>query len=81
MEALEVFAVIEITSRHVDRARQVQRSLSGVGQRGRKIPDLLIAAAAEERRLTLLQYDSDFDTIATATGQRAQWVVPRGGLD
>jgi predicted nucleic acid-binding protein len=81
MEALEVFVAIEITSRHVDRARRVQRSLAGHRQRGRKIPDLLIAAAAEERRLTVLHYDGDFDMIATATGQRAEWVVARGSLD
>ena len=31
--------------------------------------DLLIAAAAETRGLTVLHYDSDFDQIAGATGR------------
>jgi predicted nucleic acid-binding protein len=33
-------------------------------QRGRKIPDLLIAAAGEEHELAVLHYDADFDLIA-----------------
>jgi len=48
--------------------------------RGRKIPDLLIAAA-EELDLGVLHYDADFDFIAAVTGQRCQWVVPAGSLD
>lgn len=47
-------------------------------QRGRKVPDLLIAAAAEARGLTVLHYDSDFDQIAAATGQSCEWVVAAG---
>jgi predicted nucleic acid-binding protein len=46
-----------------------------------KIPDLLVAAAAEERDLTLLHYDNDFDLIATVTGQRCEWVAPAGSID
>ena len=76
--ALEVFELIETTAEHVVRARQVQRLLAAKHQRGRKIPDLLIAAAAETRGLTVLHYDSDFDLIARVTGQPVQWVVPRG---
>ena len=48
--------------------------------RGRKIPDLLIAAAAEDFKLTVLHYDADFDRIAQATGQRCAWVVPAGSV-
>ncbi|MCL4445717.1 MAG: hypothetical protein M1134_02410 [Actinobacteria bacterium] len=47
-------------------------------QRGRKIPDLLIAAAAEELEATVLHHDADFDLIGSVTGQRCQWVVPPG---
>lgn len=43
-----------------------------------KIPDLLVAAAAEEHDLTLLHYDADFDLIASVTGQRCRWIVPAG---
>jgi predicted nucleic acid-binding protein len=38
----------------------VQRLLASRSQRGGKIPDLLIAAAAEAAGLTLLHYDADF---------------------
>ena len=45
------------------------------------IPDLLIAAAAEAERLTVLHYDHDLDKIAKVTGQPCQWVVPAGSID
>lgn len=79
--ALEVFELIETTAEHVVRARQVQRLLAAKHQRGRKVPDLLIAAAAEVRGLTVLHYDSDFDQIAGITGQACEWVVPAGSVD
>jgi predicted nucleic acid-binding protein len=81
MADLSVFKLVETTAEHIQRARQVQRLLASRSQRGRKVPDLLIAAAAEQDRLTLLHYDSDFDLIATVTGQRCQWVVPAGTID
>lgn len=40
--------------------------------------DLLVAAAAESLDLDVLHYDSDFDLIASVTGQRCTWVVPPG---
>jgi predicted nucleic acid-binding protein len=79
--ALEIFTLLETTADHVHRARQVQRALAAKSQRGRKIPDLLIAAAAEAERLTVLHYDHDFDKIATVTGQPCQWVVAVGSID
>jgi predicted nucleic acid-binding protein len=79
--ALEVFELIETTAAHVVRARQVQRLLATKHQRGRKVPDLLIAAAAEARGLTVLHYDSDFNQIAAVTGQICEWVVPAGSVD
>jgi hypothetical protein len=81
MADLSVFKLVETTGEHVQRARQVQRLLASRSQRGRKVPDLLIAAAAEQDRLVLLHYDSDFDLIAKVTGQRCQWVVPAGTID
>ena len=47
-------------------------------QRGAKIADLLIAAAAEAAGLVVLHYDHDFDLIADVTGQRTEWIVPAG---
>jgi predicted nucleic acid-binding protein len=79
--ALEILTLVETTADHVLRAKQVQRLLASKSQRGRKIPDLLIAAAAEEHRLTMLHYDQDFDKIAGLTGQTCEWVVPAGSID
>jgi len=76
--ALEVLPLVEIEVQHFARARQVQRLLASRSQRGRKIPDLLIAAAAEDLKLIVLHYDADFDRIARATGQTCEWVVPAG---
>ena len=81
MDDLSIFELIETTSDHVRRARQVQRMLASRSQRGRKVPDLLIAAAAEQAGLTLLHYDSDFDLIARVTGQECEWIVPAGSID
>jgi hypothetical protein len=50
-------------------------------QRGRKVPDLLIAAAAEAPGLTVLHYDADFDRIAAVTGQPTEWVVAAGTVN
>lgn len=80
-EALGVFELIETTADHVRRARQVQRLLAAKHQRGRKIPDLLVAAAAEARDLAVLHYDADFDRIAAVTGQGCEWIVPPGSVD
>ncbi len=55
--------------------------LAADSQRGRKIPDLLVAAAAEQAGYTVLHYDADFDLIASVTGQPCQWVVPPGSVD
>jgi predicted nucleic acid-binding protein len=79
--ALEVFDLIETSAGHVHRALQVQRLLAERSKRGRKIPDLLIAAAAEQLNLTVLHYDADFDLIAAVTGQSTEWVAPAGSID
>jgi len=79
--ALDAFEPVETTAGHVRRGLQVQRLLAERSQRGRKIPDLLVAAAAEELHVTVLHYDSDFDLIASVTGQRCQWVVPAGSVE
>lgn len=80
-DALQAFELVETTADHLRRARQVQRMLAAKHQRGRKVPDLLIAAAAESRDLTVLHYDADFDLIASVTGQRCEWIVPAGSVD
>ena len=79
--ALAAFPLIETDATHVQRARQVQRLLASRGLRGRKVPDLLIAAAAETSGLAVLHYDADFDVISRVTGQPCEWVVPAGTID
>ena len=78
--ALDLAKVVDITAVHLRRALQVQRLLAERSQRGRKIPDLLVAAAAESLDVAVLHYDSDFDLIASVTGQRCTWVVPAGSV-
>lgn len=80
-DALTSFTLIETSTAHVRRARQVQRMLAARSQRGRKVPDLLVAAAAEVEGLSVLHYDGDFDLIAGVTGQHCDWVVPAGSID
>ena len=44
------------------------------------MPDLLIAAVAEQHRVTVLHYDADYDRIAEITGQPMRWIVPRSSV-
>ncbi len=64
----------------LDRAVEVQDALAERSQqRGVKIADLLIAAAAEAAGLVVLHYDHDFDHIAEITGQATdEWILPAG---
>jgi len=80
-DGLSAFELVETSSAHIRRARQVQRLLAAKHQRGRKLPDLLVAAAAEARSLVVLHYDADFDRIAAVTGQPVAWVLPAGTVD
>lgn len=80
-ETISIFEPVHIESRHFVRAAQVQRILATKSQRGRKPPDLLVAAVAEDMGFTVLHYDADFDLIAEVTGQSCQWVIPAGTID
>lgn len=79
--ALAVLPMVEVEPADLRRAEQVQRQLADAALRGRKVPDLLIAAAAERLDLTVLHYDRDFEYIARMTGRPQQWVVPAGSVD
>jgi predicted nucleic acid-binding protein len=78
--ALGAFRRVVVEAHHFDRAGQVQRTLAAGGLRGRRVPDLLIAAVAESASLTVLHYDADFEHIATVTGQPTEWIVERGSV-
>lgn len=62
------------------RALDIQQELAKIGHHRLPIPDLIVSAAAELASLTVLHYDSDFDTIARITGQPMEWVVERGSV-
>jgi predicted nucleic acid-binding protein len=78
---LRLFELSDIAPGDFDSALRTQRSLAERGHRGRKIPDLIIAAIAQRHGLTVVHYDRDFDLIAECTGQPTQWIVARGEID
>lgn len=64
-----------VDDRAYDRAWTVQGELTKRGLHRSAGPvDLVIAATAELRGLTLLHRDHDFDCIAAVTGQPHQWL-------
>jgi predicted nucleic acid-binding protein len=68
---LSLMPVEYLTPAAEKRAVDVLRRLAENGQhRAPSIPDLLIAAAAETARLTVLHLDKDFELIAGITGQQ-----------
>jgi predicted nucleic acid-binding protein len=77
---------IDTTTAAMERALEVHRMLGTRGQptRGQHrhlaLPDLIIAATAEEAGATVLHYDADYDKIADITGQPVEWVAARGSL-
>ena len=71
---------VDLTEAIFERAIDVQGLLARRGRHRLPIPDLIIAAAAEAARMTILHYDAEFDSIATVTGQNVEWVAPRGTL-
>jgi len=72
---------VALTEAALLRAGQVQEQLVQRGHhRGVKIPDLLIAAAAEVAGVRVLHYDHDYDLISSITGQDVAWVVAKGSV-
>jgi len=73
------YEFLPVLSEHWQRAMDVQRSLARVSRhRGVGLTDLLVAAVAEEHRITVLHYDSDYDTISEFIDLQALWIVARG---
>ncbi len=78
-EERSAWPLAEMTQQTLDRAVAVQDALAERSrQRGAKIADLLIAAAAEAGGLVVLHYDHDFDLIGEITGQPTEWILPAG---
>jgi predicted nucleic acid-binding protein len=81
-ESLErSYPSVVMPDRVYERAAEVQELLTQKGKhRGPGAIDLLVAATAELTGRTLLHYDRDFETVAGATGQAAQWLAPPGSI-
>lgn len=45
-----------------------------------KLPDLLIAAAAQDGAIGVLHYDAHFDLLAEVLEFESRWIAPRGSL-
>lgn len=78
----ELYVTLAIDERTTRRALNVQQFLADKGLHRAAGPfDLLTAAVAELNHAIVLHYDADFEHIASVTGQRQQWIVPRGSID
>lgn len=81
VEALRGMPRVPVDDAAVTRAIEVQAMLAERSQhRAVSLPDLLVAACAERADLAVLHYDADFERVAELTGQRTQWIVPRGSV-
>lgn len=81
VEALRGMPRAPVDDAAVARALEMQAMLAERSQhRAVPLPDLLVAACAELAGLAVLHYDADFERIAELTGQRTQWIVPRGSV-
>jgi len=49
--------------------------------RGIKLPDLLIAAAAQDVGMGVLHYDAHYDRLAEVLEFESRWIAPPGTLD
>jgi predicted nucleic acid-binding protein len=71
-----VFGWVPMGERIFERAETVQQMMTEVGKHRSAGPvDLLIAATAEQERLTVLCDDRDFEAVASLTRQRVRLVT------
>jgi predicted nucleic acid-binding protein len=72
---------LDVSTAAMQRALDVHHLLAAVSQhRHFRLPDLIIAATAEQHGATVLHYDADYDRIAAVTGQPVEWVAEKGSL-
>jgi predicted nucleic acid-binding protein len=78
----EFMIELPVTAAVTGRAREIQGLMAKRGlHRAAGSMDLLTAAVAEIHRAIILHYDADFEHIASITGQRHEWIAPRGSID
>ena len=72
---------MDVSTAAMQRAMDVHRMLAAASQhRHFRLPDLTIAATAEQYGATVLHYDADYDRIAAVTGQPVEWIAAKGSL-
>lgn len=72
----EVFAWVPMPERAYERATDLQQALTERGtHRSAGAVDLLIAATAEQERLSVLTADKDFGAVAAVTGQSVRYLA------
>lgn len=82
MDGLAAFPAVPTGDADHRRALEVQSVLASRSRhRALSLVDALVAAVAEARHLTVLHYDSDFETVSNVTGQEHRWIVARGSAD
>ena len=82
VERLLSFTAVTVSDADHRRSLEIQLALSAKGQhRSLSLVDALVSAVAESREMTILHYDGDYETVATITGQKHEWIVPRGTAD
>src|SRR3954454_22599541 len=75
----EAYEYLPTDDDHWQRAFDVQRVLARTGRhRAVGMADLLTAVLAAGHGMTVLHYDSDFETIADVLDFEHRWVMPRG---
>jgi predicted nucleic acid-binding protein len=82
-DELDQLRDVPITRSVTNAARHAYRRLAHVSplhHRAVKLPDLLIAAAAEGAGVGVLHYDEDFDRLAAVMSFESRWIAPRGSL-
>jgi predicted nucleic acid-binding protein len=80
-EDLAVLPQVPIDPGTWDRAIDIWYELVRISRhREAKIPDLLVAAAAEIAGIPVCHYDADFEAIAQVTGQSERAIAPLGSL-
>jgi predicted nucleic acid-binding protein len=74
---------VPLTRSVTNAAQRALRKLAHVRparHRSVSLPDLLIAAAAEDAAVGVLHYDEHFDTLSTVLNFQSRWIAPRGSL-
>jgi hypothetical protein len=82
-DALEALRDVAIGERVWRRALDVLEAVAALGplhHRQLRLPDLLVAAAAERAEMPVLHYDRHFEVIASVTGQEVRALAPLGSL-